>query len=400
MTVYGCLDMLKNNPEGGLVKYILRKTIGEREEEINYLLNLNHINWEAFKEFLIYNEIAPFAWLALKDYSSFLTSELREFLKNTYYCALVHCQQLKQEFLRILIAFKKAGVSILPVKGIALIEDVYSPWPIRPMSDIDLLVKEENLPEAERVFSDLGYRKDLYGLKEEYWRKKQCHIAFFKRENEGLSFLVELHWSLDFKRRGRYILPELWERIREINVDNQAVKVLSPEDTFFSLALHSRRYGKPLCLKNVYDFVLLLNKYASDFNWDYVLNQGRKYNLFSAIFFMLYQAKLLLNINVPQYVWERLSLPDWKAYTIRRFIEKNIFLPIEYRKNKELYLKSHFLLYDSLWEPAEYILNIPLEQFARYYNLEPYNKRTEFFYRWRFFYIPWKYATKRKPKTS
>jgi hypothetical protein len=298
-----------------------------------------------------------------------------------------------QEFIRIFEAFEKAGIIILPIKGLALLKDIYIDKPIRPMTDIDLLVKEESLTKAEEIFCDLGYRKELYALKEDYWRNKQCHITFYKREDEKLPF-VELHWSIDFKRNNRSILSELWSRTREIKGDGKIIQLLSPEDTLFSLALHNRRFGRTLCLKNTYDLALVLKNYTSTFDWDYCLSMSKRYNMCSTTFFILYQVKLFLGINIPDFVWGKLNRSIWKRKIIRRFIEKNTFLSDLERRGRDLYLKSHFLLYDNFWEPIRYIFNIPEEQFAKFYGLEPYDKKTNFLYKNRLFYILFKGSNK------
>ena len=378
------------NSEVDLVILIVKHLADSKDNGIRDLLSLHSFDWEYFKNLIIYHELTPFAYLALKDFNSFLPKDLMEFLKNNYYCVLVRCQHLWQEFLRISWAFEQEKIMLLPIKGIALLYEIYSHNPIRPMTDIDLLIKEENFGKAEVIFRDLGYRKELYGLNEEYWRQNQCHLTFYKREQEKEPF-VELHWGLDFKRGNRNILPELWDRIKEINVDGRTIKLLSPEDTLFSLVLHNRRFGRTLCLKNVYDLILLLNKYASGFDWEYVLNQSRKYNLCSTLFFSFSQAKLLSKLpalNIPEYLWKELNVPVYKRRLIKKFIEKNTFLLNKKNRNKNLYLKSHLLLYDSFWEPIEYVLNIPKEQFAKYYGLATYAGRTKFLYQIRLLYMP------------
>lgn len=375
--------------EINLIKLIIRTMIGSKKERIGNLLSPKSINWERFKDLIIYHELTPFVYLALKSSDSFLPQELERFLENNYYCALVRCQNLWQEFLRISRAFEQARVNLVPIKGVALLGDIYTQMPIRPMTDTDLLVKEGDLLKAESIFYDLGYRKELYGLKEEYWRKSQCHITFYKKKEAKAPF-VELHWGLDFKRRNRFILSELWERIREINVNGKSIKLLSPEDTFFSLTLHNRRFGRTLCLKNAYDTILLLDKYNHKFDWDYVLEASKIYDMRSTVYFILYQAKLLTETNIPEYVWKGLKLTIWKRRIIQRFIEKNTFLSNKDIQSKNLYLRSHFFLYDNLWEPIDYILNIPQEQFAKFYGLDTYDKKTEFFYKNRLFCIPLK----------
>jgi hypothetical protein len=177
----------------------------------------------------------------------------------------------------------------------------------------------------------------------------------------------------------------MFDRLRQAVIQGRKVKLLSVEDTFFGLALHQRRFGIALSLREVCDMARLLNKYKSSFDWDYVLNESRNAKVCSAVFFSLCQVKLFFGLEPPEYVWERLNVAQWKKKIIQRFIEKNTFS--QDINSKNLYLKTHFLLYDNLWEPVDYILNIPQEQFAKFYGLAPYDKNTNFFYRHRILFI-------------
>lgn len=372
--------------ERQLIRLIIEKMLNPATKVNESGLGLQAVDWGYFKELIVYHELTPFTYLAFKGGNLPIPEELQKFLKNTYYCAIPYCELLWSEFLRILTGFEQAKISLLPLKGVAFLKDIYLTMPFRTMTDIDLLIQEQDFKKAESLLADLDYRKELWGLKEEYWRKRQNHIAFYKNTNN--SPFIEIHWSLDFKRKGRYVLPGLWSRLRTIDVDARKINLLSPEDTLFNLALHSRRYGKALCLKNVYDAALLLNKYSQAFDWDYCLRMGRNFQINSTLFFLLCQIDLISDIKIPKRVGKELKVPIWKRKLIRNFIEKFTFLNQKTREQNSLYLKSHFLLYDSLWEPIEYIWNIPKEQFAKYYRLKPYAKKTDFFYRNRHFYIP------------
>jgi hypothetical protein len=348
------------------------------------------INWLIFKDILVYHGLTPFAYHSFKEYISFLPEDLSQTLKATYYYSLAHLGRLQRKFLELHLAFTERNVLLLPIKGVALLDDLYPDYPVRSSSDIDILVKEEDLEKAAKILEDLGYQKNLEGLKESYWRKKQYHFVFQKKEPNGFSPIVELHWGLDYPRFRRHLLPEMFNRLRKGILQNNQVQLLSVEDTFIALALHQRRFGIALSLRDVCDMATLLNKYASIFDWDYVLREARKAKIFSTIFFALTQVNLFFRITIPEYVWKGLNLPDWKKKIIRQFIKKNTFLSNQSMHTKNLYLKAHFLLYDNFWEPVDYILNIPKEQFAKYYGLQPYTKRTDFFYKNRLLYILFK----------
>ena len=379
--------MLKISPEGELVLAIARDIVYNQKNNTLALLQNKKINWLIFKDILSYHGLAPFAYFSFKEYISFLPEDLREILRATYYYSLAHLSRLQRKFLELCHAFTEKNVLLLPIKGVALLDDLYPDYPVRSSSDIDILVKEEDLEEAAKILEDLGYQKNLEGLKESYWRKKQYHFVFQEKEPKGFSPIVELHWDLDYRRYRRQLLPEMFQRLREGTIQNKKVKLLSVEDTFIALALHQRRFGVALSLRDVCDMAILLNKYSKCFNWDYVLREAKKAKICSTIFFAISQVRLFFEMNIPEDVWRGLNLSECKIRLIQHFIKKNTFSSNPHTQAKNLYLKAHFLLYDNLWEPVNYILNIPQEQFAKFYSLEPYSKKTYFYYRCRLFYI-------------
>ena len=311
-----------------------------------------------------------------------------QFLKYNYDFYFAYSVYLWSEFLLIQDVFNRNGVVFIPLKGIAFCEDIYTAHTFRQMVDIDVLVKTEDVCMAEALLVTLGYVKELGGLREEYWLQKQCHITFTQIKLDRFPLTIDVHFALDFKRETRGILPSLLARIKKVEVDNRQILFLSPEDTLFSIALHQRRRGKPLCLKNVIDVVLLLEKYGSTFDWDYVLKEARNGAMCSALYFLLLQARIFLNISLPQHIWDSLKPGYFKASLMGRFIKNNAFsLSFIKHAAKESYLKSHFLLYDTWREPISYIVNIPQEQFAKFYELNPYALQTEFAYKNRYLYM-------------
>ena len=253
---------------------------------------------------------------------------------------------------------------------------------LRCMTDIDILVRQEDFNQAQDSLLEMGYQKELNQLREDYWRQKQCHIAF----NKG-TFLVEVHWGLDFKRGKDVILPHIWERIKELEIGEHTINVLSAEDAFFAFALHLRRFGNILSLKQVLD-VARITQESPDFNWDYVLEESYKGRMCATVYFILTQARLFTNINMPQGILEKLGLPWWHRALIAKFITQYTF---EMRASlKKNYLKAHLLLYDSIKDSVRYLINIPYEQFCKFYDLKPYTAKSNLFYQGRLVYVPTK----------
>jgi len=376
--------------EDRLLACIIQEAVqGRPVAKIEDLLRDASLDWQRFKRRVVFHELIPLAFISLNRHSSLLPQEVLETLKTQHYFILTYTGYLWQEFLRIARAFEQAGILVAPIKGIALLKDVYTDSLVRTMVDTDLVVKEDDLPAALRLFEALGYRKELFGLTEHYWRDKQTHLSFFKSEAADSVYHVDLHWRLDFKRKRYQVLPLLWDRLKSSRLSNQNIRLLSCEDLFFSIVLHQRRFGKVICLKYTCDVLLLLQRHAATFDWDYVLRESRKGRMNSSVFFLLYQAHLIMPEIVSASLLKKFHLPAWKERLIRLFIERNIF-SLAQTQSRYLYLQSIFFLYDDLRDSIATVLYIPKEQFARYYHLDAYDRRTELLYQNRIFYIAWK----------
>ena len=375
--------------EEQLILYVLQEVMVHDASRISFGQRLAvSSSWEKFKELAMEQEIVSFVFPIFKKTEIALPNDILDYFYHRYISFLIWALHLEREYVRIAKLFQKASVDIVPIKGVAFLEDIYSACPSRQMCDIDVLIKEEDFQKAENILQDAGYTKDLEGLKEKYWRKHQCHIVFKNYSDTKMHTRIEVHWGLDFKRKNRVILPELWQRVRQISFSQGLIKVLSPEDNLFSLALHLRRMGNILLLKNVLDTALILRNYTLD--WKYILKESMRGKMRASVFFLLFQAQHFLGSYIPPFVWEGLRIPLLQQKRISCFIKKETFTFNEEEKMKQVYKQGHFLLYDSFWEPFFYVLNIPLEQFAKFYNLKQYDWRTKILYHNRIWYVPYR----------
>jgi len=382
------------SPEVRLVLLITRWIVNNQDtSEIKDLLTQDKFEWKRLERFITYHELDPSTYLCLKKYSYLLPGDKIKLLENSYYYCLTYLSYLWEEFKHISNAFRDKNIISLPLKGTAFIANkIYADKAyLRPMCDIDLLIKEKDLPFIEKILEGLGYEKNLCGMRENYWREKSYHLEFIKKREKKPFYNVEMHWALDYKR-GKSILPYLWDRVKKVQIDGKDTYLLSPEDTLFCLALHQRRFGKALCLKNVCDVAVLLNRYNSDLDWNYILKEASSASMSTTLYFVFAQANLLFDIQIPSSALKALNVPAYKKKLIRRFIVQDTFslglgLSNGERNRNSVYLKSHFLLYDNFWEPVKYILNIPQEQFAKFYELPPYAKKTNLLYRIRYLYF-------------
>ena len=343
---------------------------------------LDNVNPAILLELANQHDITPLVFDKLKEYKPKIPQDIYADLKYCYLFNLAKNRGFWNEFLKINQEFRQKNISFVPIKGMDILTRIYPELDLRSLSDIDILIKEKEFNLAQNLLYRMGYQKRLDGLKENYWKQEQCHIKFYKEP-----FLVEIHWGLDFKRGRMAILPRLWERTREITIDNHRIITLSAEDAFFAFALHLRRFGNILALKQILDTARIINQ-SSGFDWDYVLEESRRGKMRATIYFILTQTKLFTSANIPEDFFIKLGLASWRKRLIERFISTHTFQIRPSFKNN--YLKAHMLLYDNLGEPIYYLIKIPYEQFCKFYDLRPYGFRANLFYHMRFLYIPFK----------
>lgn len=72
-------------------------------------------------------------------------------LKKEYQWSLARNMILFDELGRVLEAFNEAGIDVIVLKGAALAQTIYPDIALRPMGDVDLLVKKEGLEKAENL---------------------------------------------------------------------------------------------------------------------------------------------------------------------------------------------------------------------------------------------------------
>jgi hypothetical protein len=101
---------------------------------------------------------------------------------------------LLRELAIVLNACQRHSIQVLVLKGAALAETVYKDIALRPMSDVDLLVKPAQLAQTRHLLATLGFV--LMGLEmhtgyteefrsEETW----CKVG-------AVEVAIDLHWGL------------------------------------------------------------------------------------------------------------------------------------------------------------------------------------------------------------
>jgi len=178
-------------------------------------------------------------------------------LAPAYYETLAHNTLLLQALERILKAFQDAGIEVIVLKGAALAQTVYADIGLRPMNDLDLLVRPEFLRKAVKVLQGLGFAPLMYNY-------ARYHV-FFRQENIAL----ELHWTLlDGVQH-----HELWSQAVSLPPWTNGILTLNTQMHLLYLAGHAFwQHQKHLRLIWLYDLHLVVGQYRRE-DWKALLQR-------------------------------------------------------------------------------------------------------------------------------
>ncbi|MDR4504397.1 MAG: nucleotidyltransferase family protein [Candidatus Scalindua sp.] len=202
------------------------------------------INWDEIWTSASWHGIGPLLYNSLKSFqeTDSIPVEFMEKLKAAYYDTVARNMFLYAELERILEAFDNGGIEVIILKGAALAQTVYGDIGLRPMSDIDLLVKKQALPDAERILYGAGYFLDERETSGWYQRNRHHHMNYIHREKR---VPVEVHWHIANKihpSRIRDFDNEMIAKWRKeamvVTISGLPAQILSPEDCIFHLCLH------------------------------------------------------------------------------------------------------------------------------------------------------------------
>ncbi|HEU5100733.1 MAG TPA: nucleotidyltransferase family protein [Roseiflexaceae bacterium] len=233
--------------------------------------------------------------------------------QRRYYATMMRNTALADQLLRVLTAFRQAGLAALPVKGVVLAETLYGSLALRPLGDLDVLVNPHDLPAARAALGALGFfQADEPGYENAY---HPYHDPPYYLKTEGGTICLELHWGLWANHFFQLATDALWRRAVSARIHGADVSILSPEDTLLHLAIHRSRSA--LRLRFVCDVAELLRCHRATLDWEYLLAQTHAAGARTTMFYTLALAKELLDAPLPDGVLARLHVSRLK----RRLLE-------------------------------------------------------------------------------
>ena len=163
-------------------------------------------------------------------------------LRTQWQLTILYNRHLTAELVRLMGLLEAAGTPAVTFKGPVLAAMAYGSIELRQFSDLDILVRQTDLPRIAEILTAEGYlsphtRRE--GLATGYFQ--ECEDAFFAARGMGA---VDVHWNIT-PRAFRFAPGEdvLWRRAHAVDLKFGTVTAIAPEDLLLYLCVHAAKHG-------------------------------------------------------------------------------------------------------------------------------------------------------------
>lgn len=304
---------MRIRPEGRLLLACARTKLNEDNQDKIRKLASNGLDWDYLLQMSKNHGLAPLLYYhphRIDLYHQIPQSVMNE-LRDAYYCNLARNIPLSYELDKILNAFKKKGIRILVLRGLALGQTIYKNIGLRVTTDIDLLAQKKDLPRVAETLVELEFRSPQWGL---ITTEYSAELCFAKRGGTRGKYLgsvyIDVHQDITSSIRLKEIIKTDTEgvirRARPVSTKDVNMLVMAPEDLVLHLTLrHCFQKLFRLC-----DIAEVIKFKKNELNWQSLLQKAKKNRLSIIMYYTLYYTRHLLEAPVPEHVFKELT-PNW-----------------------------------------------------------------------------------------
>lgn len=234
---------------------------------------------------------------------------------------------------QLLREFNRAGIEFMLLKGTALILMYYKDRGLRPMMDVDVLVRTREARSAIELVTKLGWNSSItplkgfsqIGLLSRFgWRPKERALENFSNElfsvRHGQDFVhsdrftIDLHWHVLHGYNSINTDSPFWDGARKTELDGVPVAVLSPTDQLLHVCSHGVNWNQISPMRWVADAVTIMNSVSEQIDWGRLTaacaRHGKTFRMRQALHYL----RSYLNVSVPYTVVREVeNLPVSKA---------------------------------------------------------------------------------------
>jgi len=299
--------------EDRLVYSLARVDIDEdTNQEIKKTLSPD-LNWAYFFERANNKGVASLVYKSLSgiDYARSIVPEtILARLASCYYNVASRNTLLTEKLAAILDYFQKERIEIILLKGMALVQTIYPNIALRPIYDIDILIRPQDFAVVKAGLGELGYFNSVF-YREDFY---QDNIMVDVHEE-----LINITRIKSRRKAHRIDMDEVWRRSLAIEINGQKARILSAEHSLMELCLHLTFHHGLQGLIWFVDIARLVEYYKNEIDWNRFIKETSDYRINKPVYYALFYVSKILKQDIPEYVLSQLRPRR------QNFLERKIF---------------------------------------------------------------------------
>ena len=274
----------------------------DRETHLEALLRMP-LDWESIFKKARKEKVSSLLYLHIAKFKQYAPARILGEFERIYYTDLARNALILEEAEKISALFNGKGIRSIPMKGVFLAENIYKNIALRPMSDIDILIRKYDLQGADEALRSIGYiTPPSYGDLLKNSRGSYVNSLMYRAADTARPFahihwhLVNSTWPIGFLA-DMIDMDRIWSRAGSGRIGVVDTSVLSPEHLLIYLCQHAFNHNFDRMILSS-DILEALGCYEALLDWDALASEARMSGLDLVVFCALLFISNALDINI------------------------------------------------------------------------------------------------------
>ncbi|MFC1570508.1 nucleotidyltransferase family protein [Candidatus Omnitrophota bacterium] len=321
------------------------KEIPEKQKnEASSLVDHWDPDWDQLLELADYCKVTPLVYKNLQTFEikvpDGVTMQLRERAGGVLARNVIY----KKFIVSLADLFREARVDVLFLKGAALMPEVYGDPGLRMFSDVDILIKEEDMLKVKSLLGEKGLTEHVEGSVSDKYRSQRMFSL------NGKLFL-DVHVDLIGRRLHNKFQgidwDSMWSNKRKVALDDIEFYALDPVHAILYHCVHLSMHHSFSGLSSYVDVNEMIRKYRDEIDWNFFLKRVRECRIKRPVYYTLLFTSRMLGTPIPDEVFE-----DLKG--VERGVDRWVFKKIKTDNRGTDYL-AELIMFDRWQDTLKFV---------------------------------------------
>jgi hypothetical protein len=246
-------------------------------------------------------QLLPLVYYNLVIQQGFDKFKLQDTLKKHYLICYANNHYTLNSIAGPLNKIQQCGISVMAIKGLAHLLQLYKDKGARVMSDIDLMVSETNFNKTATILEDFGWKTFKCRPLKTYNFRLVHALSYFDSDGN----CIDLHSHLLHFDLRQHADENYWKAAEDCLFQNIPIKTLCMTDHFLHVCVHGLTLTDARSsLRWIVDAVFILRKKSID--WNRLIFIAKEKNLSICLFSALSYLATHFSVPIPAMALETL----------------------------------------------------------------------------------------------